>query len=227
MAKGSSCIYIKNFSFLALKLREEHEVTDRQKDGWYIQKTLQKTVKTTRNLKFLRKWVDLESALQILTSQFFGQAYYGAAVWLNDMLTYENWQSLERQHYRALRATVGDYKCTMPRSTLNEMSGRATPKQWSRYITTSTAIKIINNQCTGIAVDLHEAAYTNDRLPKRAKFINKANMRIGNHYLKNRLQALNTLSFDWIGDYTDEHIRKNLKKAFFKQSTNLWSTSLL
>jgi len=163
----------------------------------------------------------MESALQILTSQFFGQAYYGAVVWLNDMLTYENWQSLERQHYRALRAAVRDYKCTMSRSTLNEISGRATPKQWSRYITTSTAIKIINNQSTRIAVDLHEAAYINDRLPKRAKFINKANMRIGNHYLKNRLQALNTLSFDWIGDYTDEHIRKNLKKAFFKQSTNL------
>jgi len=68
----------------------------------HIKKTAQKTLKTTRSLSFLRRWVDRDSALQILTSQFFGQAYYAASVWLNNMLIFENWKTLERQHYTGL-----------------------------------------------------------------------------------------------------------------------------
>jgi len=76
-------------------------------------------------------------------------------------------------------------------------------------------IKLINNDCTRISKDLKDSWYINDRLPKRGKFINKANTRIGNHSLRNRLQDLNSLTFDWIGIYSDEYLRKNLKKTFF------------
>jgi len=111
-----------------------------------------------------------------------------------------------------LRSAIGDYRQELPRATLNQISERNTSRQWSKYITSSTAIKLINNDCTRIAKDLKDSWYINDRLvyPKRGKFINKANTRIGNHSLRNRLQDLNSLTFDWIGIYSDKYLRKNL-----------------
>jgi len=80
--------------------------------GWtdHIEKTAQRNLKTTRSLSFLRGWIDCDSALQILTSQFFAQAYYAASVWFNNMLTFENWKIIERQRYLSIRSAIGDYR---------------------------------------------------------------------------------------------------------------------
>jgi len=90
---------------------------------------------------------------------------------------------------------IGDYRQEIPKATLNQISGRATPRQWSKYITSLMAIKLIDNYCIRISKDLKDSLYINDRLPKRGKFINKANTRIGNHSLRNWLQDLNSLIF--------------------------------
>jgi len=64
-------------------------------------------------------------------------------------------------------------------STCWEManSGRAAPKRWSKYITSSTAIKIMNNDCIRISKDLRDSWYNNDWFTKKDKFTNKANTR--------------------------------------------------
>jgi len=46
------------------------------------------------------------SALKIITSQFFGTIYYGAAVSLTSQLDSISWNKLYSTHYRALRAAV-------------------------------------------------------------------------------------------------------------------------
>jgi len=51
------------------------------------------------------------------------------------------------------------------------------------------------------------------RKPKRLKFYNKANLRIGRQDLPNRWgESLNDLPFDWTNGIADDTIRKNLKK---------------
>lgn len=82
---------------------------------------------------------------------YFGQTYYCSPVWLNDALSHVNWNRMRSQHYRALRAAFGDYKCKMSRDLLNQLSARATPRQWSYYITAKTAIGLILKSDTRLA----------------------------------------------------------------------------
>lgn len=42
-------------------------------------------------IKFLQHWIDKDSAMQVVTSQFFRTLYYASPVWLNDSLVEAQW----------------------------------------------------------------------------------------------------------------------------------------
>jgi len=182
----------------------------------HITQIINKTSKTINSIKFLRRYITSDNALKITTSQYFGQAYYGAPIWLNKTLSFSQWDRLNRQHYRALRAAIGDYSRKIPRVVLDVIAKRATPKEWSNYINASTAIKVYNNGNTRIGQQLREKGYINDRRPNRAVFIDQSRKMIGQHQLVNRLQCMSDLDFPWIGEESQHTIRRSLKKAFFK-----------
>jgi len=57
--------------------------------------------------------------------------------------------------------------------------------------------------------------YTNGRKPRRATFPDASKHMIGRQEIKNRLQAMKTLNFDWIQESSHGVIRKKLKETFF------------
>jgi len=77
-------------------------------------------------------------------------------------------------------------------------------------------MKLFLKSDTRIAEDLCAGAYINDRLPQRATFRDTSRLKIGKQQLKNRLQHMNMLRFDWIGTFSKDYIRQRLKSAFFK-----------
>jgi len=129
--------------------------------------------------------------------------------------TKHSWKKLSNQHYRAIRAAVGDNRRKLPRGVLDVISKRAPPRQWAKYTNASTAIKLINTSNTRIADSLRENIYINDRKPHRGTYTDRSKFKIGRQSLPHRLQCIKSLTFDWIGNHNDDYIRKNLKKTFF------------
>lgn len=66
-----------------------------------------------------------------------------------------------------------------------------------------------------LGTTLRHHGYINDRKPKRATFPDVSNRLIGRQSLKNRLQAMAKLNFDWIQESSKDVIRKRLKETFF------------
>jgi len=89
---------------------------------------------------------------------------YGSTV----QFSYALWDSLLRQHYRAIRAAVRDIRRTIPHPVLDIISKRATPKEWTNCASISTAIKLYNQNNTRLSEVLRNHEYNNDRKPRRA-----------------------------------------------------------
>jgi hypothetical protein len=167
-------------------------------------------------LKFLKKFLDNEDLLRLVTSQFMLIIFYASPVWISN-LTFKDWKHLNSTHYAALRIVIGDYMKTMSRADIDHQTKRATPSEWARYSITSTVIKLYNESETTITKLLRSTAYVNDRLPRRAKFIDKSRLKIGRQTILHRIGPLfASLTFDWIGMPCRDSLRRKLKKQFFK-----------
>jgi len=117
---------------------------------------------------------------------------------------------------KAIRAAVRDYKRSIPRVMLDIISKRAPPRQWANYSSASTAMWLFNTSDTRLAMELRASAYINDRKPTRAKFCNTSLRKVGRQAMKNRLNHLNNVNFDWIKDkISKDYLRVQLKKEFF------------
>jgi len=73
---------------------------------------------------------------------------------------------------------------------------------------------IHNGSDTRIAKEIRDNIYINQRQPARGTFIDKSTRRAGKQKLTNRLQCLKKVDFDWIGEISDDQLRKNLKRLF-------------
>jgi len=78
----------------------------------------------------------------------------------------------------------------MSRDQLNQLSARATPRQWSYYITAKTATGLILKSDTRLAEELQKSAHINDRSPGRATFSDTSRLKIGRNQFKNRLKHM-------------------------------------
>jgi len=107
---------------------------------------------------------------------------------------------LNSQHYRAIRAAVRDRKNKIPRAVLDIIAKRARPRQWANYITALTVIKLYNKSDTRRASEIWDNIYINQRQPGKGTFIGKSTRKVGKQKLTNRLQCLNNIDFDWIGE---------------------------
>jgi len=167
-------------------------------------------------LKKIRKNMTKEQFLKVATAQIFSILYYAAPVWLNKTLTARLWTKLRSVHYRVLRAATRDYKKRKHREELDKNCKRATPKMWSGYITSSTAIKIVRDRYPKYLVESLEKTYYNERRrPNEGKFYDASKGKVGRHKLENRLEMMDGLK--WVsttGPLTNDAIRKLLKEHF-------------
>lgn len=168
-------------------------------------------------IRHLRKWLNTDELLKLVTSQYFSIVFYCCQVWIG-CLTSSNWRRINSAHYRALRAVYGDYKCKIKRTELDKASRRATPSEWANFSTASTVIKLFNSSDTEIGCFLRESVYINDRQPGRGKFIDKSRLKVGRQALPYRIGPIFAkIGFDWVGiASTDDTIRRRLKAQFFR-----------
>jgi len=129
-------------------------------------------------------------------------------------MTYQALKQLNRQHYRVLRAAFKDRKCEMSKETLNRLAGRATPRQWAKYIVSSTTIKMMHKGTTPMSEKLRNRAYVNDRFPGKAMFANRSKTKIGRQSLPNRLDFLREIKLDW--NNAEEPISKDKLRVALK-----------
>jgi len=68
-------------------------------------------------------------------------------------------KSLFSQHYRAIRAAVGDWKTKIPRAVLDIIGKRANPRKWAQYSIASYVIKAYNKGTTQLSKKLMQMGY--------------------------------------------------------------------
>jgi len=117
-------------------------------------------------------------------------------------------------HYRSIRAAVWDYTRQIPRPVLNIIAKRATPKQWCHYATAKCIINLYNNGTTRIGRYLREKSCIDDRNPGKAVFFSDAKKKSGKICILSKLHFLNEKNFDWVGNFSEDALRKNLKRQF-------------
>jgi len=188
----------------------------------HVQNQTNKTNRLISSIKFLGKWLKTEDLLKVITSKYYGTMYYAAPVWMAPTMSYQTLKQLNRQHYRALRAAYKDRKCEMSKETLNSLSGRATPRQWAKYIVASTTIKMFQNGTTPMSEKLRKRVYINDRFPGKGTFHDISRTKIGRQSLPNRLDFLREINFDWTNakePISKDKLRIALKKTFIETTT--------
>jgi len=183
----------------------------------HIKELTKKAKFVIKKLKYLSRLLDMSSMKKIVTSHFFGLLYYSAAVWMNDLTTWNQWRTLDSLHYRALRVCAKDYYNRISKVEINKMFDRATPHEWMRYTNSNIAINLylLGEHGPPLSQKLIMQAYINDRNPGVAIVMDTSRLRIGKHAFTNRLQCLKNVRFDWTRGITKDKLRIALKHTFF------------
>jgi len=186
----------------------------RMKFSDHVSNVVSKARKLSSALRMISKKLKYDQFLKVMTSQYYGKCFYGCTVWLNGSNSFLDVRRINALHYRALRIARNDFKRKLSRAELDRI-GRARPTTWSNYLMASTAIKAITRGTPkAIAEELQKNMFKERRRQNRPKFFDDSKRKIGRQQLKNRLNFLNGLSFDWIDGMCDATLRINLKKEF-------------
>jgi len=166
--------------------------------------------------RFLRKYLTRDQFLKAASAHFYGSVFYASSVWYN--LCKEKFKIKFRAlHYRLLRSACKDFNFNLTKTDLNLKCQRATPDEWTRFITASKVVKIIRDRQPKNLVDLLETTlYTVPRKPLLGRFYDGSKSKGGHQALHNRVTFLNGISEPWLRrDMTDDGIRILMKKEFF------------
>jgi len=164
---------------------------------------------------FIRQKLNRDQFLKVLTCQFYSACLYASAAWLHGANPYKDVRWINAVYYRSLRIAQKDYKMKLSRTKLDELA-RVRPTTWAKYQSSSIIIKAITRS-TPLRLHsvLQQNSYSERQKPKRLKFFNKANFRIGKQCLPNRCGLhMNDIPFDWTDGLSDDLIRIYLKKHF-------------
>jgi hypothetical protein len=182
----------------------------------HLDYTINKSKYIINRLKFLRKYLQKEDLIRLVTTQFLSIIYYASPLWIGSLQS-KSWTRLNSTHYACLRIVIGDHKRAISRRDIDSMTKRATPTEWAKYSIASMVIHLYNNSDTLVANLLRAAAFVNDRLPRRAKFMDRSRLKIGKQSIVNRIGPIfASISFDWIGTFSDDVLRRNLRREFFE-----------
>jgi len=117
-------------------------------------------------LRIIARKLDQSQMLKVVTSQVFSILYYSSQVWLTTELSSKNLRKLESMHYAALRLSMKDYKKSINRDRINQLTKRMPPKAWMNYSAASLAIKIIRVETPTLLYDkIMQNAYQENRKP--------------------------------------------------------------
>jgi len=185
--------------------------------GWntHIGLLNEKARKMINGLKVIRRSLNQDDTMKVITSQFYGRLFYGISVW-HPALTVKQQKKMDILHYKALRVAVKDYMRIFPREML-DLLGRQKPHVIAQYMTGSFLINCYNSR---VPSRLFAMIKTNEYVIRRSgkiRFYDSSKKRIGSQAIFNRLDTI-VQRFDdnWTKLKKKDCIRIYLKKIFFK-----------
>jgi len=145
---------------------------------------------------------------------------------------YDQWfyfVMINSAHYKALRISINDFINRTSRETLNIKLKRATPSDWSNYITASLVIKIMRDKIPEhFHSKLSETIYSTRWKHQLGKLYNNARGKIGKQSIQNWLQHMDRLMENYQhSDWNNDWIRTTLKKTLFQYAKWLRITKIL
>jgi hypothetical protein len=179
--------------------------------------------KSTRLLsafKFLRKYLTESQFLKAASANYYGSVYYACSVWFNNLKQIHK-KKLTSFHFRLLRAAKKDYRMKFKRYELTEACKRATPDQWTKFITASRVIKIVRDQQPSILHALLTENYFEERRQYGVGyFFDTSRVKIGRQSLQNRILFMRSINYPWnAAPMSNDLIRIEMKRVFFPYMT--------
>ena len=132
-------------------------------------------------------------------------------------------------HFRMLRTAKRDFKLVLKRNELTKICERATPEEWSKFITSSRVIKTLRDtQPTILYQKLMNTYFEERRKPGVGFFYDSSRTKKGRQSLQNRLLFMRSINHSWFGhNLSDDSIRIQMKRSFFSYCDNMISDNLI
>jgi len=174
-------------------------------------------------MRYLRKYLTEEQFLRAATANYFSSVFYASSVWFDNIkASYRT--KFDSLHFRMLRIATKMPNDTH-RRTLYTRCNRATPVEWSRYITATKVIKIIRDQEPKPLFDLLSNNYFEEsRKPEIGFFFDNSRTLAGKQSIQNRLMFMRCINDRWnnkLKPLSNDQIRVIGKKAFFDYYSTL------
>ena len=109
------------------------------------QHAIQKSNKVVTAFRFLRKYMTEKQFITAASANYYGSVFYCCSVWFHSSKQSIK-KKLNSSHFRLLRTAKRDFKMTLKRNELTELCERATPEQWTRFITATRVIKVLRDK---------------------------------------------------------------------------------
>ncbi len=182
---------------------------------------IKKGIRLNSVFKFVRKYMTEEQFLKSVTANYYSTIFYSSSVWLPNIKAIHR-TKINSLHFRLLRTACKDYQFQISRSDLTARCKRATPTEWSRYVTASVAMKVVRDKTPATLHSILMSTYYEERRFKgRGLFYDASKTKKGKQSIQNRLTHISNLREPWneLGTpITDDDIRRRLKSAYFSHS---------
>ncbi len=182
--------------------------------------------KYNSNTSGLWKYLTEKLFLKAASANYYGSVYYAANVWYHQLKQIHKIK-LIFAHFRLLRTAKRDFRLEIKRDELTILCKRATPDEWTNFITTSRVIKILRDEePKHLCAKLTSTYFDERRKPGLGFFFDRSRIKKGRQSLENRLMFMRSITFEWTCDLkklSNDGIRIEMKKAFFSYlNDNTW-----
>jgi hypothetical protein len=165
--------------------------------------------------KFLRKYLTESQFLKAAAANYYGSVFYACSLWYQN-LKHDSKTKLTSIHFRCAKK---DYMMKFKRDQLTAECQRATPDQWTRFITASRIIKVMRDQKpVGLFNALEQCYFEEKRKPGIGLFFDSSRTKKGRQSIQNRLLFMRSMNHPWndpSNPMTNDQIRIVMKRTFF------------
>jgi len=177
-----------------------------------------KSKKLLSAFRFLRKYLSESQFLKAASANYYGAVFYASSVWFRHIKQVHK-TKLTSIHFRMLRVAKRDFKTRLKRPELTQSCQRATPEQWSKFITASTVIKIMRDKTpTFLFEKLQENYFEEKRKPFVGQFFDTSRILKGQQSLQNKLLFMRSINYPWHDPekpLSNDVTRIELKRTFY------------
>ena len=168
-------------------------VTFDNKLNWqsHIENAITKSKKALNAIKLIRKHLNKDELLKLITSNYYSILYYNSEVWHIPSNTCNSKKQLMSASALPLKMCIGYYDRNISFESLHSILNRANPHQVMTYNHALLLHKVYNDEKMSPE---WQSLFFNQSFNNRtltANFIDRSNYKIGKNLMENRLNLLN------------------------------------